>query len=260
MNQIDNVFTNRKRKALIPYVTIGYPDINTTKKIVPELTKIGCDIIELGIPFSDPLADGATIQNASFLALQNGITVRKCLDLAQHVSKLTTTPLVFMTYLNPIISYGFTRFCLDCADCGISGLIISDLPPEEGTEIEDAAHSCNIHIIYLLAPTSTENRIKIVCSHSQGFIYLTSVSGVTGTRQTLSDSLESFVKRIRKETDKPICVGFGISTAEQAAHVASITDGVIIGSKLIQLLEQDPSMHSVQLFISQVRRALNGQI
>ena len=257
MNSIDAIFTDKGRKTLIAYITVGYPSIESTLKAAPILAEAGCDLIELGIPFSDPLAGGATIQNASFHALQNGVTVKTCLETPQKLSKQVKIPLVFMTYLNPIMHYGFDAFCKACSESGISGLIIPDLPPEEGIELEEAAHRYNIHIIYLLAPTSTEQRIVTVASHAGGFIYLVSVTGVTGARKDLPPDLKSFVSRVRKATDKPLCVGFGISTPEQAAEVLQIADGVIIGSKIVRLMEEDGSLSKVGTFIRDVRGVMN---
>jgi len=258
VNPIDAIFTNKQHKALISYVTVGYPSIEATLKVAPILAEAGCDLIELGIPFSDPLADGATIQNASFHALQNGITVKTCLETAQKLSKQVKIPLVFMTYLNPILQYGFDAFCKACEVSGVSGLIIPDLPPEEGEELEAAAHKHNINVIYLLAPTSTEQRINTVAGRAGGFIYLVSVTGVTGTRTALPPDLKDFVTRVRKATDKPLCVGFGISIPEQAAEVAQIADGVIIGSRIIRLMEEDSSLNGVGRFIREVRAAIDN--
>jgi len=257
MSNLGNVFTS-KRKALIAYVTVGYPDIEATLAVVPLLAGSGCDIIELGIPFSDPLADGITIQNASHRALQNGVTVQKCLDIAGQVSKKVRTPLVFMTYYNPVLNFGLDSFCDNCHKSGITGLIVPDLPPEEGGELETQAGRTGIDLIYLLAPNSTNDRIKVVAARSRGFIYLVSLTGVTGARSSLAVNLGEFVKRVRNEARQPLCVGFGIATPEQAVQVARLADGVIIGSKIIQLMETDPSLKSTESFVKDVRKALDS--
>jgi tryptophan synthase alpha chain len=245
------------RTALIAYVTAGYPSIEATRKVVPLLAESGCDIVELGIPFSDPLADGATIQRASFHALQNGVTPQLCLDLAGELSQKVSSPLVFMTYFNPVLHYGINEFCQACKKSGASGLIIPDLPPEEGTELETATRSHDLDLIYLLAPTSTEERIRLVAEKSRGFIYLVSVTGVTGARDKLPENLAAFVGRVKKLASQPLCVGFGISTAEQASQIAKIADGVIVGSRIIQLMETEDNFLSVGNFIRELRAALD---
>jgi tryptophan synthase alpha chain len=257
LNPISSIFHRLGHKVLIPYITIGYPSIEATMQVVPLLAKTSCDIVELGIPFSDPLADGATIQNASFQALKNGVTTQRCLEVAMELSKTVKVPLIFMTYYNPVFSYGLEAFCRACASSGVSGLIIPDLPPEEASELALLSLKWHIDLIYLLSPTSTEERIRIVARESKGFIYLVSVSGVTGTRATLPIDLESFVTRVRSIADQPLCVGFGISTSEQARHVANIADGVIVGSRIIQIMESDNNLESLTNFIVGLRQALN---
>ena len=258
MSRIDKVFTKHGHTALIAYITTGYPSIDATLKAVPVLAENGCDIIELGIPFSDPLADGVTIQNASYRALQNGITTNICLELAGVLRKKVDTPLVFMSYYNPIYHYGIDKFCKACSISGIDGLIIPDLPPEEGVEIEESSSNNGIDLIYLLAPTSNNERIKLGAEHSRGFIYLVSVTGVTGARSFLPSGLEDFINRVRKTTEKPLCVGFGISTPEQAAQVGRLADGVIVGSRIVQLLESNDSFSRIGNFISELRHALDS--
>ena len=258
MSRIASVFNRPGHTALIPYITVGYPGIEATLEVVPLLAGCGGDIVELGIPFSDPLADGVTIQKASFRALQNGITPETCLEVANRLSRIVDIPLVFMTYFNPVFSYGLEKFCHACAGSGIDGLIIPDLPPEEGSGLEAAAQKHGLDLIYLLAPTSTEGRIKLVAERSRGFIYLVSVTGVTGARDRLPADLAVFVTRVRKVAAQPLCVGFGISTPEQARQVGSIADGVIIGSRLIQLMEaEDNFISPVGGFIKGLRHALD---
>ena len=259
MSRLESVFKQKNHKALIAYVTVGYPDISATLKVVPLLSEYGCDIVELGIPFSDPMADGATIQRASFKALENGVNTTICLDVAKKLSKKTSIPLVFMTYFNPIYKYGLEKFCHDCVASGVDGLIIPELPPEEGDEIGKFAGNSGVDLIYLLAPTSVEERIKLVASKSRGFIYLVSIAGVTGARNKLPPDLDKFIGRVKQIAKQPVCVGFGISTPEQAAQVAKTADGVIIGSKLIQLMEtDDTAMSATQSFIRETRKALDS--
>ncbi|HJX12557.1 MAG TPA: tryptophan synthase subunit alpha [Dehalococcoidales bacterium] len=246
------------RKALIGYVTVGYPDIKTTPEIAAVLAARGCDIIELGIPFSDPLADGATIQKASFTALQNGTTPDVCLEAAAGIRKKLDVPLAFMTYYNPVLNYGPEAFCRSCREAGINGLIVPDLPPEEGAELETITAGNDIDLIYLLAPTSTADRIAAVAARSRGFIYLVSLTGVTGARDTLPADLESFVRRVREKAGQPLCVGFGVATPEQAGRVAAIADGVIVGSRLLQLIDEDATLARLGTFVASLRRALDA--
>jgi len=256
MSSIASVF-RPDYKALIAYITVGYPSIEATLEVVPLLASNGCDIVELGIPFSDPLADGATIQKASYQALQQGTTPELCLEVAHKLHQKIATPLVFMTYYNPVFNFGLEAFCQSCAEAGVSGLIIPDLPPEEGEDLEVITRKHSLDLIYLLAPTSTKERIAVVAERSRGFIYLVSLTGVTGARQTLPPELESFVKRVRQKAKQPLCVGFGVSNPEQAGRIARIADGVIVGSRIIQLMEADESMASVANFAGELRCALN---
>jgi tryptophan synthase alpha chain len=258
MSRLASVFKQKNHKTLIAYVTVGYPSVEATLKIVPLLSECGCDMVELGIPFSDPMADGATIQRASFKALENGITPKQCIDIANKLSKKTNTPLVFMTYYNILYKYGLEKFCYDCVTSGIDGLIIPDLLPEEGDELGNLASKSGVDVIYFLAPTSKQERIRLVANKARGFIYLVSIAGVTGARTALPADLGAFITKVKSEAKQPVYVGFGISTPEQAAQVAKSADGVIIGSKLIQLMETDDAeMTASQNFIREVRKALD---
>ncbi|MFC1949061.1 tryptophan synthase subunit alpha [Chloroflexota bacterium] len=257
MSRIDAVFQKPEHTALIAYVTVGYPSIEATLKVVPLLAESGCDIIELGIPFSDPLADGVTIQKASFHSLQNGTTPEVCLEVAGELRQRVDIPLVFMTYYNPVFSYGIDKFCKACVNSGVDGLIVPDLPPEEGSVLEKSTREYRLDLIYLLAPTSTEERVGLVGEKSSGFVYLVSVTGITGARDSLPPNLEAFVARVREAISLPLCVGFGISTPEQASRVAGIADGVIVGSRIIQLMEEDGSMKKAADFAAALRRALD---
>ena len=256
MSKIASAFSTPGHKALIAYVTVGYPNIEATLKVVPLLAENGCDIIELGIPFSDPLADGVTIQKSSFHALQNGVTPQLCLELSGQLSQKVDTPLVFMTYYNPVLKYGLDKFSTACADAGISGIIIPDLPPDEGSDLEVISQGQGVDLIYLLAPTSTGERIRLAAERSRGFIYLVSVTGVTGARDRVPADLAAFVTRVRKLASQPLCVGFGISTPEQAGQIAQIADGVIVGSRIIQLMEKEEDFNS----LAELVRGLRGSI
>ncbi len=257
MSRIDSVFTRIKHTALIPYVTVGYPTVETTLKVVPLFASSGCDIIELGIPFSDPLADGATIQRASYEALGQGANTSVCFKVVQELRQQVDIPLVFMTYYNPVLKCGLEQFCSKCVEVGIDGLIIPDLTPDEGKELEKSTKRHGLDLVYLLSPASTEERIKLVTSRSSGFVYLVSLTGVTGTRDKLPEELETFVASVKKMTEKPLCVGFGVSTTEQARRVARVADGVIVGSRIIQLLDEDKSLKNVCSFIEGLRGALS---
>jgi tryptophan synthase alpha chain len=256
MSTIGNVF-KKGRKALIGYITVGHPEAGRTAEMARALAGSGCDMIELGIPFSDPLGDGPTIQRSSFRALQNGVTPEMCLEAAAAIRRETRLPLLFMTYYNPIMNYGDERFMKDAAQAGINGFIMPDVPPEEGGRLEGYAAANGMDFIYLLAPTSTDARVKMVAEHSTGFVYLVSLTGVTGTREELPPELEAFVKRVRAVTDKPLCVGFGISTPEHARRVAAVADGIIVGSRIIQLIEEDPSLWGLRNFLTSLRRAID---
>ena len=256
MSRIASAFAGAKHTVLIPYLTVGYPSVEATLKAVPLFVKNGCDIIELGIPFSDPLADGATIQQASHEALRQGVTASACFEVARELRGRVNIPLVFMTYYNPVLKFGLEQFCSKSAEVGIDGLIIPDLPPDEGKELERSTTRHGLDLVYLLSPASTEERVRLVTSRSSGFVYLVSLTGVTGARDTLPEELESFVGSVRKKTEKPLCIGFGVSTPEQARRVATVADGVIVGSRIMQLLDKDKSLKNACLFVKSLREAL----
>ncbi|MEK6677897.1 MAG: tryptophan synthase subunit alpha [Nitrospirota bacterium] len=242
MSRIDKVFKKLKennQKALIPFITAGDPDLDATKRLVIEMEKAGADIIELGVPFSDPIADGPAIQKASYRSLKAGTTLKKIIGLVKELRRTTEIPLVLMTYYNPVFKYGISGFVRDATDAGVDGIIVPDLPPEEGEGIIEEGKRRGLNTIFLLAPTSTKERIKMVASVSTGFIYYVSLTGVTGARESLPETVEASVNKIRKATDKPIAVGFGISTAEQAKRIASFADGVIVGSAIVNVIEKN---------------------
>ncbi len=239
MNRIDKKFKElrkQKKKAFIAYITAGDPNLNMTKKIVLALESTGVDIVELGIPFSDPLADGPTIQAASHRALQKGITLKKTLSAVGDLRKSTTIPVAFMTYYNPVLRYGIARFVRDCGHNGVDGLIIPDLPYEEARELVLFAKKKGLATIFLAAPTSTRKRIKDIIKNSSGFIYYVSLTGVTGARKKLPHEIKSNVRMIKSMTKKPVAVGFGISGPAQARDIAKVSDGVIVGSAIVKII------------------------
>jgi tryptophan synthase alpha chain len=249
------------RAALMPYFTLGFPNIDASLAIVEAIAHAGADLIELGVPFSDPLADGPTIQGSTQVALENGVTVRKCLEMVGKLrARGVQQPLLLMGYTNPILAYGVGNFFADAAAAGADGFIVPDLPPEEAIEMEAACDQHGCALVYLLSPTSTMERISLVSERSNGFVYLVSVSGVTGARQQLPPDLAAFVQRVRSVTSKPLAVGFGISTPEQASLVGKLADGVIVGSALIDATKGADAPHEVASDLVQgLRGALNGQ-
>jgi len=248
------------RAALMPYFTLGYPDAERSLEIIRAVAQSGADLIELGMPFSDPLADGPTIQRSTQQALAQGMTVRRCLELTSDLRKRgVELPLLLMGYLNPILSYGEERFAFDAAASGADGLIIPDLPPEEAGVLKGACQDAGLAQVYLLAPTSTVERIQLAVGRSSGFVYLVSVTGVTGERTALPDDLVEFIQRVRETTDKPLAVGFGISTPEQVAQIGRLADGVIVGSALISAVSsgKDPICGATE-FIANLRAGLES--
>jgi len=224
-----------RRAVFMPYQAMGYPDRAATLEIIRTLGDAGAELFEIGIPHSDPLADGPTIQTATYTALTQGTTVADCLAMTRELRAAgMTQPFCAMTYYNPLFAYGVQTFVDDAVAAGIDGLIVPDLPPEEAEELEAACRGAGLATIYLLAPTSTEERIRMVAGHCTGFIYLVSVTGITGARTELPPDLAGFIARVRKHTDLPLAVGFGIGSGAQAAAVAQIAEGVIVGSALVK--------------------------
>lgn len=248
------------RAALIPYLTLGYPTPETSLHLAEAAIAGGADLLEMGVPFTDPIADGPVIQRATHVALQQGMTVTRCLEMAERLRRgEPVVPFIFMGYYNPILAYGEEAFCRACCEASVDGLIVPDLPPEEGKKLEAACQDHSLALIYLLAPTSTPERIQLVTEHSQGFVYLVSVTGITGPRDRLPSDLAAFVKRVRTSTDKPLAVGFGISTPEQAGQVAALADGVIVGSALVRLAEEEHAPEKIQSFVAELRDAADHQ-
>lgn len=242
INRIDLKFRQLKRdrkKAFIAYLTCGYPNISLTEKLTLELDKRGADIIELGVPFSDPLADGPTIQESSSYALKKGINLTQILSLVRRVRKKSRVPLCIMSYYNPIFSYGEERFVRDALKSGLDGIIIPDLIPEEARGLIKPAGRAKIAVIFFLSPTSSLARIKYISKISKGFIYYVSLTGVTGAKRDLPSDLSSHLKLIKKYTPKPLCVGFGISTPVQVRDISRYADGVIVGSAFIKIIRDN---------------------
>lgn len=228
----------RRERALVPYFTAGDPSIATTRQLVVEAARRGADVIELGIPFSDPLADGPVIQRATQRALAAGVTLPRVLELVREMRGEVSVPLVFLTYYNPILAFGLKAFCRTAVEAGIDGVIVADLPPEEAGPLQVEAEPAGLDLVHLVAPTSTPERMRRIARASQGFIYMVSLTGVTGERAALAPELSQQLRALRAITTKPICVGFGISTPAQAREVGRVADGVIVGSAIVRLVEQ----------------------
>lgn len=248
------------RAALMPYLTVGYPTKEQTADLAQSAIEAGADMLELGIPFSDPLADGATIQRTTQIALEQGTTVGTCLDT---VAELRThgidAPLLLMGYYNPIFQWGLETFCAACAKVGVDGLIVPDLPPEEADDLQAACRTHGLDLIMFLAPTSTDERIRQVVRRASGFLYLVSLTGVTGARDALPAVLESFVGRVRAATNLPLAVGFGVGGPQQAARVARIADGVIVGSALLRAIgDSDAPVQATSRFVRGLREGIEA--
>ena len=235
MTKIKQAFS--KGKAFIPFITCGDPDLETTAKVVKAAAENGADLIELGIPFSDPTAEGPVIQAANIRALNGGVNTDKIFDFVRELRKDIKIPLVFMTYANVVFSYGSDKFISLCAEVGIDGLILPDIPFEEKEEFLDICHKYDVALISLIAPTS-KDRVGMIAKNAEGFIYLVSSLGVTGVRTEINTELSSIVEVIRENTDIPCAIGFGISTPQQAHDMAAVADGAIVGSAIIKIIEK----------------------
>lgn len=245
------------RAALVPYVTAGFPELDTTGPLLEALADAGADVIELGVPFSDPLADGPTIQASSFRALENGVTVARVLDMVRAFRAARDTPLVLFTYLNPVHHYGLEAFCRDAAEAGADGILLTDLPAGSDPDLEGALARAGLDPIRLLAPTTPDHRVGLVAEGGRGFLYYISRTGVTGARAELRAELADEVDRIRARVGLPVAVGFGISTPEQARAVAQVADGVVVGSALVQRLEAE-GVEGAAAFVAALRAAMDG--
>ena len=233
--------TTRGRTGIIPFVTVGSPDVETTLELVPALANASADVIELGVPFSDPLADGATIQKANFRALGHGVTLRRCLEVCTTLRQRgLETPLVFMGYYNPLLSFGLKAFALEAQKAGLDGIIVVDLPPEESGPLREECSPRGIDVICLLAPTSTDQRIAAACATASGFVYCVSLAGVTGARDQVSPDAFRLVERVRAHTNLPIAIGFGVSRREHVEAIGRYADAAVIGSALVNVIDTAP--------------------
>lgn len=263
MNRIDKKFKElrrQKKKALISFITCGDPDLTTTYHLALEFDRGGTDILELGVPFSDPLADGPVIQAASGRALKNKVNLTSVFGLVKRVREKSEVPIALLTYYNIIYRFGIKKFVKQARLAGVDGVIVPDLPVEEAKELIKEARKSKLATIFLLAPTTSTKRIRQICSASSGFIYYVSLTGTTGVRKTLPEELKRRLRQIKRITAKPVCVGFGISNPQQAAEVARIADGVIVGSAIIKVIARNLGhkdlVSKVAEFLSRLRGAL----
>jgi tryptophan synthase alpha chain len=262
MTRIEKTFSQlkkQKRTALMPYLPLGYPSLDISVDLICAAADAGADVIELGIPFSDPIADGPVIQHATQIALKNGITVAKCLDMASSARGAgVSIPLVMMGYYNPILQFGIEKFARKAREAGVDGLIVPDLPPEESGAVSAATQANELDLIFLAAPTSSSARLKLIGDASRGFVYLVSVTGVTGARDQIAADLGEFVARVRAVTTKTVCVGFGIANAVTARAVARIADGVIVGSALVAKIgENGSAVDAARGFVAELRAGID---
>jgi len=250
----------RGEKALIPFVTAGDPDLATTEALIPALALAGADAIELGVPFSDPMAEGPTIQRASERALRSGASLRKVLQLVQRVRARVEVPIVLMGYANNVLTMGEQEFAAAAAEVGVDGLIAVDLPPEEGEALHAALRARGVDPVLLAAPTTQPDRLAMLAKRTAGFLYFVSLTGTTGARQELSHSIEKEVRAVRAISDVPVCVGFGVSTPEHAARIATFADGVVVGSAVVDRIERasspEAAIDAVTSFVAELKRAL----
>jgi len=250
----------RNERALIPYFTAGDPSLALSGRLVAEAARRGADIVEIGVPFSDPLADGPVIQRATQRALAAGVTLPRVLEMVRDIRGDVAVPLVFFTYYNPILAFGLKAFCRAAAEAGLDGVMVADLPPEEAGPLAAEAAPAGLDLIHFVAPTSPPARMRMIARASRGFIYMVSLTGVTGERAELPPDLAQHLRTLRGITTKPVCVGFGISTPEQAARVGAVADGVIVGSAVVRLVEQHATsstlLDEVGSYIATLKAAL----
>ncbi|MEW6284986.1 MAG: tryptophan synthase subunit alpha [Chloroflexota bacterium] len=254
MNRIESAFTTKP--IFMPYFPLGYPDLETSIDVIEALAKNGADLIEVGLSFSDPLADGPVIQHATQIALEKGITVKKSLEAVKELRRRgVDIPLILMGYYNPMLAYGLETFVRDAAEAGADGFIVPDLPAEESKEFEEAAG--DLPLIRMLAPTTPPERMEAIARSAKGFIYLVSVTGITGERKSLAEGLGDLITQVREHTSAPVCVGFGISTPEQAKEVGEMADGVIVGSACVKTIGgSEKPVEAARQFAAAFRSAL----
>jgi len=260
LGRIEKAFTHLKqqgRKGFIPFITAGDPDLSTTEQILIELARAGATLIELGVPFSDPMADGPVIQRASERALKNSFGLEDLFDMIARARKQIDTPIILFSYFNPLLQFGLKSLAERARNCGLDGVLVTDLIPEESAEFEAELRANNLEMIFLVAPTSTDERLKIVAEHAGGFVYAVSRAGVTGTRETVSAEAEKLVTRMRRFTSLPIAVGFGISNVEQVRDVQRYADAVVVGSAIIAEMERLDGAADLAQQIGEFARALN---
>ncbi len=262
MSRISDTFARLKaegRTGLVAYVTAGFPSLAETPGLVRAMVEGGADLVELGVPFSDPLADGATVQRANHVALEQGVTLGDVLGVVRRLrDEGLTAPLITMGYYNPVLSYGVERFAEDAAAAGLDGIIPVDVPPEEGTELRTALAARGMDVIFLVAPTSPEDRIARISAMASGFVYCVSLAGTTGARGELPADLPEFIARVRRHTDLPLAVGFGVSRREHVARIGELCEAAVIGSAIIETIERAPAAERAQrlrAFIAEVTGA-----
>jgi tryptophan synthase alpha chain len=259
MNRIDAHFSRLRatgRKAFVPYITAGDPTLARTRQLILALADAGADVIELGVPFSDPLADGKTNQASAERALLQHVTLAQVIALVADVRTAVSTPIVFYSYANLLCQYGFAKFARDAAAAGVDGVLVLDMPPEESAELHAALQAERLHMIFLVAPTSTPERIRMICARAGGFIYYVSRTGVTGERSDVAVDLREHIALIRACTTLPIAVGFGISTPAQVAEIAAVADGVVVGSALVRRIGEGGDTDAMVADVGALARAL----
>lgn len=257
MSRISEVFKNSK--AFIPFVTAGDPGIELTERLVLRMAEAGADLIEIGIPFSDPVAEGPVIQEADYRALSAGTTTDQIFDMVKRIRKENSTPIAFMTYVNPIYTYGTEKFMRNCREAGVDALIVPDVPFEEREELKPFSDQYGITMISMIAPTSLD-RIQMIAKEAEGFLYCVSSMGVTGVRNELGSQIKEMIQTVKEVNDIPCCVGFGISTPEQAAQLAEISDGVIVGSAIVKIVAEygEACIPYVEEYVRNMKGAIEG--
>jgi len=261
VGRIENGFTKLKqqgRRGFIPFITAGDPDLAITEQILIELAHAGATVIELGVPFSDPMADGPVIQRASERALKNSFSLAELLEMVARARTRIDTPIILFSYFNPLLQFGIKRLAHRAKASGVDGVLVTDLSPEESGELETELRAHSLDMIFLVAPTSTDERLKLVAEHASGFVYAVARTGVTGTRETVSVEAEKLVKRMRKFTSLPIAVGFGISSAQQVKDVQRYADAVVVGSAIVAEMERLTDASDLARKIGEFTRALNS--